>query len=450
MSKNRIISFFALVLAAMLLLAAAMPAQAFAVTQEEVSAVRARRDELSAQREAAQAVVDELESQQAGVLERKQAMDERNMYTLEQMQLNKEEIALYDDMIAEKAEEVAAAKTLEEQQLARYRIRVRAMEENGVYSVLTMVLNSSSLGEFLTVLDDMGQIMASDRELEEAYIAARENTEQVKAEYEEFRAELQEKQDELRAEQEQLQAEIDEATALIRDLQENIDTRREEYEEILAIEEEADRELEALMAELERQRQEELRRQREAEEAAARAAAEAAKAAQQALQAQQQQAQQNQQSQSTPAPVAPKVTGTGSFTWPVPSCTYITSRFGLRIHPVYGTEKYHSGLDVGAGYGAAIVAADSGTVIRAGNSGDGYGNCVIIDHGNGYQTLYGHMSSVTVSEGQTVTKGDTIGYVGSTGLSTGPHCHFEVWSGGSRTDPEQFFSGLTFSAEAGE
>ena len=437
----------------MLLLAAAMPGQAFAVTQEEVNAVRARRDELSAQREAAQAVVDELESQQAGVLERKQAMDERNIYTLEQMQLNSEEIALYDDMIAEKAEEVAAAKTLEEQQLARYRIRVRSMEENGGYGFLTLLLKTSNLGECLTALDDMGQIMATDRELEEAYIAARENTEQVKAEYEEVRTDLQVKQDELRAQQKELEAEIDEAVALIQDLQDNIDTRREEYEEILAVEEQADRELEALMAELERQRQEELRRQREAEEAAARAAAEAAKAAQQAQQqAQQQQAQQqqNQQSESTPAPAAPKVTGTGSFTWPVPSCTYITSRFGLRIHPIYKTEKYHSGLDVGAGYGATIVAADSGTVIRAGNAGDGYGNCVIIDHGNGYQTLYGHMSSVAVSEGQSVTKGDTIGYVGSTGLSTGPHCHFEVWSGGSRTDPEQFFSGLTFSADAGE
>ena len=450
MSKNRIRNTFALVLSGIILLMAAMPVQAFAVTQEEVDAVRARRDELSAQREAKQAVVDELEAEQAGVLERKQAMDERNVYTLEQLQLNSEEIALYDDMIAEKEEEVEAAKALEEEQLARYRIRVRAMEENGGYGLLTLVLNTSSLGEFFTALDDMGRIMTSDRELEEAYIAARQNTEQVKAEYEEVRQDLQTKQEALREEQKELEAEIDEAVALIRDLQENIDTRQEEYEEILAIEEEADRELEALMAELERQRQEELRRQKEAEEAAARAAAEAAKAAQQAQQAQQQQTQQQaQQSETTTAPSVPKVTGTGSFSWPVPSCTYITSRFGLRIHPVYGTEKYHNGLDVGAGYGAAIVAADSGSVIRAGNSGDGYGNCVIIDHGNGYQTLYGHMSSVSVSEGQAVTKGDTIGYVGSSGLSTGPHCHFEVWSGGSRIDPEQFFSGLTFAASAG-
>ncbi|MBR1457435.1 MAG: M23 family metallopeptidase, partial [Oscillospiraceae bacterium] len=214
------------------------------------------------------------------------------------------------------------------------------------------------------------------------------------------------------------------------------------------------RELQAMMAELERQReaalererQEAARRKKEAEaaaKAAAKAAAEAAKAAEEAG------AEQQAQPQPTPEPV-PQVVATGSFTWPVPSCTYITSRYGLRIHPIYKTERTHNGLDVGAGYGATIVAADSGTILRAANIGDGYGNCVIIDHGNGYMTLYAHMSSMTVREGQSVTKGNTIGYVGSTGLSTGPHCHFEVWSGGSRTDPEQFFSGLTFSADAGE
>lgn len=434
---------------ALILVLSLAPAKAFAVTQEEIDAVRAKRDELSAQREAKQAIVDELEEQQAGVMERKQAMDERNLYTLQQIQLNSEEIALYDEMIADKAREVEEAKALEEEQLARYRVRARAMEENGNYGFLSMLLKTSNLGEFLTVLDDIGEIMKSDRELEDAYIAAREHTEETKAEYEQVKTELEAKQAELHAQQEKLQADIEEANNLILELQADIENRREEFEEILAIEEEADRQLEALMAELERQRQEELRRQREAEEAAAKAAAEAA------ARAQAQQAQQNQNSSpgktetSTPAPTVNKVVGTGSFSWPVPSCTYITSRYGLRVHPIYQTERYHNGVDIAAASGATIVAADSGSIIRAANIGDGYGNCVIIDHGNGYMTLYAHMSSMSVSEGQTVSKGGTIGYVGSTGLSTGPHCHFEVWSGGSRTDPEQFFSGLTFSPDAG-
>lgn len=448
-----------------------LPVTASAVTQAEVDAIRAKRDQLTAQRVKKQAVVNELEDQQAGILERKTAMDERNYYTIEQMQLNAQEMDLYDDMIAEKAQQVKEAKKQEEEQLERYRVRVRAMEENGNLGLLTMILRTSSLGEFLTVMDDMGEIMESDRELEEQYIAARENHEQVKAEYEQVKVELQAKQKELREEQKQLQAEIEEATALVRSLQEDIDAHRAEYEDMLLAEEEADIQLQMLMAELERQRQEELRRQKEEQkrreeeqrrreeeqkrlEAEQKAREEEQKRQEQA---QQQQAQQpaeqpvEQKPAEVPAPEPavtepelPKVTGTGNFTWPTPSCTLVTSRYGSRVHPIYGTTRNHSGIDIGAADGAAIVAADAGTVFRAANIGDGYGNCVIIDHGNGYMTLYGHMSSLAVSEGQTVSKGETIGYVGSTGLATGPHCHFEVWYQGKRTDPEKFFSGLSY------
>lgn len=127
--------------------------------------------------------------------------------------------------------------------------------------------------------------------------------------------------------------------------------------------------------------------------------------------------------------------GSGSLMWPVPSCTTITSPFGPRESPGGIGSTYHKGIDIGASYGAQIVAADSGAVVQAGDNGWGYGNLVIIDHGNGLTTYYGHMSSVAVSNGQTVAKGQIIGYVGSTGNSTGPHCHFEVRSNGSAVNP---------------
>ncbi len=134
---------------------------------------------------------------------------------------------------------------------------------------------------------------------------------------------------------------------------------------------------------------------------------------------------------------------TGSFTWPVPSCTNITSGYGYRS--LSGGE-FHKGVDISRSgiYGAAIVAADSGKVIQAGwgNYGTGYGgygNVVAIDHGGGYSTLYGHCSSVAVSKGQTVKKGQVIAYVGSTGQSTGPHLHFEVRVNGSTTNPMNYF-----------
>lgn len=123
---------------------------------------------------------------------------------------------------------------------------------------------------------------------------------------------------------------------------------------------------------------------------------------------------------------------TGAMLWPVSGP--ITSSFGWRTHPIFGTALFHSGLDIGVDYGTPVQAADGGTVIYAGWMG-GYGKAVIIDHGGGISTLYGHNSELLVSEGQSVRKGQVISYAGSTGYSTGPHVHFEVRVNGSPVDP---------------
>jgi murein DD-endopeptidase MepM/ murein hydrolase activator NlpD len=117
----------------------------------------------------------------------------------------------------------------------------------------------------------------------------------------------------------------------------------------------------------------------------------------------------------------------------------IASGFGYRIDPIYKTVKMHAGLDFSAPQGTPIYATADGTIIVAGNIGNGYGNHVVIDHGYGYQTLYGHMVRVKASRGQRVKRGDLIGYVGSTGKSTGPHCHYEVHKNGQKLDPVYFF-----------
>lgn len=127
--------------------------------------------------------------------------------------------------------------------------------------------------------------------------------------------------------------------------------------------------------------------------------------------------------------------GTGSMIWPLAGT--VTSEFGWRTHPIYGTARYHSGLDIGGDYGQSICAADSGTVSYAGWI-SGYGNTVIIDHGGGISTLYGHNQSLAVSVGQSVSQGETIAYCGSTGNSTGPHCHFEVRINGEPVSPYNY------------
>lgn len=132
---------------------------------------------------------------------------------------------------------------------------------------------------------------------------------------------------------------------------------------------------------------------------------------------------------TAPAPGTPSVSG---FQWPINAP--VSSGFGYRVHPIFGTRRLHKGLDLGAGSGTPIAAAKEGTVLSAGWQ-NGYGNTVVISHGGGVTTLYAHQSSVAVSAGQQVSRGDIIGYVGSTGWSTGPHLHFEVRVNGTAVDP---------------
>ena len=418
MNKRKIKAAVALCLSVLMMgtvVSEAFPVPAYAVTQSQIDELKAQRNVIRAQRQEKQAIVEALEAEKADVVAQKQAMDERNMYTLQQIQLNNQEIELYDEMIAEKAAELEEAQRLENEQLERYRARVRAMEENGGYNILAIISKSDSFSDMLTAMDDVGEIMESDRQLEDAYIAARENTESVKADYEDTRSELEELKAQLKEEQEELEKDIEEAIQIILDLENDLENRQAEYNAIMAAEDAANATIDKLVAELEAQR---------AAEAAAAAAAAGGSSG------------------------GGSANASGSFLWPVASYVYVSSRFGLRVHPITGEKKSHTGIDIASNQGTAVYASDGGSVTLAGWNG-GYGNCIMIDHGNGYVTLYGHLSSISVSVGQTVSQGATIGAVGSTGNSTGPHLHFEVLKNGTRIDPEQFFSGLTISADAG-
>ena len=429
MMKQRQTKRFSAALAAFLafvLVFCALPAPVFAVTQAEIDELERKKEAIEEKVEEKQAVVDELEEKQAGVLEQKKALDERNDYLYEQLNINAEQIALYNELIAQKAREVDAAKAKELEQLERYRRRVRAMEENGQADFLAMLLNANSLGEFLTAIDDIGEIMESDKMLEDAYIAARENTERVKADYEQYKTTLEAKKEELNAEKVRIEAEIDEAAQLIEKIKGDIETYSEELAELEQAQKDAEELIEKKIAELEEQKRRE-------EEAAAAAAAAAG-------------GEGGGGGYYSDGPIA-----SGNFIWPC-ACTYITSRVGGRIHPISGVYKYHSGMDIGCQYGDAVWASDSGTVILAGENG-GYGNCVMIDHGfvNGdhYYTLYGHLSAIYVSYGQSVSQGETIGAVGSTGVSTGPHLHFEIRNSSGPTDFNwRFESFLTYAPDA--
>lgn len=372
-----------------------LPIRCFAVTQEELENIEAQREVLETRRDNIEKKVSDLSASHASALEQKAALDERNQITLKQIKLLMDQIDLCDTILKQKEKEVEAAKQKETEQLEKFRARIRSMEENENYSILDLLLTSSSIGEFISAMEDMQVIVESDKKLADDYIAAREEAERVRNEYLSVKNEYKEHLDVLNAEQGRLERQIAEADALIISLEEDTESAIAEYEISIASEDKMAKYLDEMSLQYAHEQDAELR----------------------------------------------GVYSDSQFIWPVPSCTLLTSPYGYRTHPILDYERLHAGLDIGAKFGEEIIAADGGTVLIAEYS-DSYGNFVLIDHGDRYSTAYGHMSEIAVEAGQEVKQGELIGYIGSTGWSTGPHLHFEIRLDGERIDPEEFFSGL--------
>ena len=403
-------------LLAAVVFAASLPA--YAVSQSEIDELQKKLDALEQQAQEQQDVINDLTSQKARFITRKLALDNKIEINRQMIELIGEQIEIYDEIIGEKQAELDKALEKETAQTELLRSRIRAMEENSSYSYASFIFDSSSVTELLSRIGDVNDIMHYDKALEEEYMAAREDVESIKKSYEEARHEQELLQKELDTKQAELDAQVEAAYTMIADIETLSDDAQAEYDAIAEEEAKAEETLQEAI------------RKRAAEEAAKNAA-------------------NNANSGAASGGASGGGTSGGSATslsdlqWPVPSCTLITSRFGYRVAPTAGASTYHGGLDIGAGMGASIVAAGAGDVIYAGANG-GYGNCVMIDHGNGIVTVYAHMSSIGVSYGQYVTAGQYIGAVGSTGISSGPHCHFEIRINGAQTDPAAYFSGLTY------
>ena len=392
MTAKRILGALSALLALLIFALAVFPASpALAVSQAEIDALEEQRDALKAERESMQADIDALKNEQAGILEQKRALDEQNEVYRQELELIEEQVSLYTRLVDEKAAELEEATAAEEEQLATYKQHVRAMEENGKYTYLSIIFGSRSLSELMSNLDMIGEIMEADKRIYDQYTAAREKAEEIKAEYEVTLEQLSEKQDEYEAEKVELEAKIAEASAMIEQLEAEISTNYDLYLEVLAQEEALESDIQNKIAELERQE------------------------------------------------AASSITSTGSYIWPLPGYSP-GSTYGWRMHPIFNEMRFHAGEDIGAPSGTPILAADSGVASVYPDNGNGYGNYIMINHGGGRVTLYAHMSAFAISGGATVTQGQVIGYVGSTGNSTGPHLHFEVRVNGATTDPKQYFN----------
>lgn len=314
--------------------------------------------------------------------------------TTELNTITEQRVAVENDITLNERQLAEAQKRLEGRESVFYK-RVRDIYINGRLSYLDVVIGSKDFSDFANRLEVLKRIIDSDINLISEIKKERAQIEAHKKKLEEDRAKLVELEKAALAKQ----AEIEQKKA-----ERNVVLQKAQNDRAVAMQ--AIEELNASSAQISAM----LKERQAARAAAAAAAAQAA----------------GQGSSYT------WVQGTGQLGWPVSG--EITSPYGYRVHPIWGTTIYHSGIDIGVDEGTPVHAADSGVIVWSGWMG-GYGYAVVIDHGNGLSTLYGHNSELAVDEGQSVSKGQVVAYAGSTGNSTGPHVHFEVRENGDPVDP---------------
>ena len=378
-SRIRLLSLAAAAWLALLPLAAFFTATGFASEADEKRAelarVQAQMDAMARQKEAARREAEAASYELEEVMGR-----------LHELQTQGRQLAAQQDVLNTSINENKAALTKKQAELAQrlkiYKQRLRDIYINGSVNYLDVLLGARDFSDFSSRMYLLQKIIAKDIALLDGM--------------KKDAAEIKERQDKLEGEMKQLQAnrmaiEAQEAQAsaakekraqMLYKAEEAKHASEEEYDRLLAISEN----IASMLRNLE----------------------------------------------NSGGGASASGGGTGRFMWPCHG--EITSYYGWRTHPIFGTTKYHSGMDIAVDYGTPIHAADSGTVVYSGWLG-GYGNCVMIDHGGGLVSLYGHNQSLNVGEGQYVAKGTVIAYAGSTGYSTGPHCHFEVRLHGEVTEP---------------
>ena len=336
-----------------------------------------------------------------------------------------------ESQLSKKRQEIAntesalnKAKEQEKKQYRNMKKRIQFMYENGQTSYVEMLLSADSFTDFLNAVEYITQISQYDRKMLKEYqnmqvtIADTQKTlETDYASLQSLQAKVQEEKQAVAALESAKKGELNDVADDLTDAQ----TVAKAYEAEIQAQNEVIAQIQAAQ-------------KRAAEQQAAQQQAQAAEENQGATDA-------ARENQNTAQNTTPSGNGqsTGSMMWPCPSSKRVTSDYGPRTSPTNGASSNHKGIDIGAAYGADIVAADGGTVLVATYSSSG-GNYVIIDHGGGLCTVYMHASSLTVSAGQTVSKGQVIAKVGSTGISTGNHLHFGVTLNGVYVSPWGYVS----------
>ncbi|MBR6120731.1 MAG: peptidoglycan DD-metalloendopeptidase family protein [Oscillospiraceae bacterium] len=420
---------------------------------ESSSTIKARIEALKQQEAAIAAQQQEVKAQRVenendinDLVEQKNAIDQQIKLTQDSIENKNEQIREYNLLIAEKQNELDDAFELRDQLNERYKIRIRSMEEKGKLTYWSILFKASSFADLLDRVDMINEIARSDSNMISKIQSVAQQIETTRQELAAEKVGMEEAKESLAADEAALETQRQEADELMTKLM-------ADHDAYVAKEAEYSDQKEALLAQIATQEskykeavaaEEKARREAEAAERARKAAAAAAAAQRQSNASGGGSSSSSSGSSSSGGSSSSSGGGSSSgfavsrygFQWP---CTarYITCEFGPRYHPITGVYSNHSGMDIGAGYGAPIYACASGTVTTA-TFGTAYGYHVVINHGNGFSTLYGHMIRYTVKVGEYVTRGEVIGYVGSTGWSTGPHLHLTMYYNGSLVNPKKY------------
>lgn len=388
-----------------LVLAAGIPIQASSASTEKVTedaastkSLQEAQDEKAQLEKAlkeAQSTIEDLRDSKGDIESKVTELNQQLIDISARITDLENQLTAKSEDIQETKDELAGAKEREAQQYADMKVRIQFMYENGQTSYLEALLSSRNISEFLNSADYIAQIQSYDRQKLTEYQDTVESIVNLEAQLEQEYTDL-----------EALKSTVESNKATVAAMMRQ---KESELADISGDIEDAQSDADYYAAEI--QAQEEL--------IAAIKRAEAEKAA---------------------AGVEEHPYTGGAFRWPCPSSTRVTSNYGTRVSPMSGASSNHKGIDIGASAGADIIAAADGTVTAASYS-SAAGNYVMIDHGGGLYTVYMHASSLLVSPGQTVSAGDVIAKVGSTGISTGSHLHFGVSLNGSYVSPWSYLGG---------
>mgnify|MGYP002586189826 FL=1 len=388
-----------------LVLAAGIPIQASSASTEKVTedaastkSLQEAQDEKAQLEKAlkeAQGTIEDLKDSKGDIESKVTELNQQLMDISARITDLENQLTAKSEDIQETKDELAGVKEREAQQYADMKVRIQFMYENGQTSYLEALLSSRNISEFLNSADYIAQIQSYDRQKLTEYQDTVESIVNLEAQLEQEYTDL-----------EALKSTVESNKATVAAMMRQ---KESELADISGDIEDAQSDADYYAAEI--QAQEEL--------IAAIKRAEAEKAA---------------------AGVEEHPYTGGAFRWPCPSSTRVTSDYGTRVSPMSGASSNHKGIDIGASAGADIIAAADGTVTAASYS-SAAGNYVMIDHGGGLYTVYMHASSLLVSPGQTVSAGDVIAKVGSTGISTGSHLHFGVSLNGSYVSPWSYLGG---------